>query len=272
MKKLISAVIVTHNEENNIRECLESVKWVDEIIIIDMFSSDKTINIAKDYTSKIYYSDGGNSNLVVHNKNIGIKNASGKWIIIIDADERVSEDLRVEIIECINKNSFDAFLIRFQTYFLGKPLKSNFLNNLKAIRLFRKTSNTYYSGNLVHDQIYVRGVIGDLKQPIIHLWRDSIAQFLEKTNIYTTSDANRIYKNKKGGVINRRILKINLRLLILEPFIYLIYIFIRKGLYKDGMRGLILSILFFLNIFIERAKVWEIYYKEKNDIHKIPNK
>ncbi len=99
----LSVVIITKNEEDNIEQCLESVKWADEIIVVDSFSTDKTVEIAKRYTKKIFLND--NSKCINLNKNLGIEKATNEWILVLDADEIVPPGLRAEIKEILRKNN-----------------------------------------------------------------------------------------------------------------------------------------------------------------------
>src|SRR3989339_1575598 len=116
----ISAIIITKNEEEMIEGCLRSLSWVDEIIIIDSYSIDRTVDICKNFTKKIYQF---NFKEFADQKNKGINKASGNWILVIDADERVSVSLRNEIKKTLsNKNYYNAFEIPFCNYFLGKKM------------------------------------------------------------------------------------------------------------------------------------------------------
>ncbi|TDQ01626.1 glycosyl transferase family 2 [Halanaerobium saccharolyticum] len=117
----ISAIVITKNEEERISDCLESIKWVDEIVLVDSYSSDRTVETAAKYTDKIYKREFDNFS---NQKNYGLKKTTCDWIINIDADERVSIELKNEILEILEDNmSFDAFEIPIKTYFLGKPMK-----------------------------------------------------------------------------------------------------------------------------------------------------
>ena len=128
MKKFsISVVINTYNEEKNIRYCLESVKWADEIIIVDMYSTDKTIEIAKKYTDKIYFHE--RVGYAEPARQFAVELASNNWIFVIDADEIVTKPLRDKIIEIVESNNYDVVYVPRINYIFGKPINKNmFLN------------------------------------------------------------------------------------------------------------------------------------------------
>lgn len=248
-KTSISAVLAVKNEERRIKGCLESIKWVDEIIIIDHYSEDNTLDICREYTKKIFKSDGGPRNLIEYNKNFGFEKAKGEWILSLDADEVVSPELRDEIISVIQKTNKDGFLIYFHTYFLGKPLKCSFLNEFGAIRLFKKGKG-YYPCNKNHEKLNIDGQIGSLHNPIEHFWNDTISDLITKTNFYSSQDS--LIIAEKVGIFR----------LFLKPVAICIRTFLRGG-YKDGKRGLILSTLFGFYFFLEKAKIWEHQFKQK---------
>lgn len=248
-KQIISAVIAVKNEEKRIKDCLESLKWVGEIIIIDHHSTDNTIKICKKYTNKIFKCDGGPKGLIEYNKNFGFRKAMGDWILSIDADEVISPALQTEIINAIQKNNKAGFLIRFYTYFLGKPLRYSFLNEFRAIRLFKKGKG-YYPCNKNHEKLILNGRIGSLHNSIVHLWGSTISDLITKTNFYTSQDSLAVME------------KVGIYKLLLKPAGICLRTFLKGG-YKDGMRGLILSILFGFYFFLEKAKIWENQFKSK---------
>src|SRR3989338_7707456 len=198
-KQTLSIVIAAKNEEKKIKRAIESVLWADEIIVIDHFSTDKTAEIARRYTKNVYYDDGGPLHLAEYNKNKGIERATGNWIFILDADERVSEPLKKEILMTINsKKKATAYKTCFFYYFLNKPLRTQFFNQMENIRLFQK-GNGKYPCLSNHQQPDIQGTIAKerLHNPIIHHWRSSVTELFKKTKLYAKQDAYGIYF--KGG-------------------------------------------------------------------------
>lgn len=257
----LSIVIVTKNEEKNIRECLESVKWADEIILIDHYSTDKTIEIAKDYTSKIYTCAGGPFKLVEYNKNYGMEKATKDWILNIDADERISSALKEEILYVIQLNKKAGYSMRLTTNFMGKPFKWRFFDNLPVMRLCKRGKG-YFDLQRIHNPMKIKGDTEVLSNRLFHCVGD-ISDSVRKQNMHSSHDAGLIITNKKGGSLNRNIKNIGLYNLMIEPYLYGIYLFFFKKAYVDGIRGLIACFLLTNYVFLERAKVYELLQKEE---------
>lgn len=247
----ISVVIITKNEEKNIKSCLESVKWADEIIIVDSFSTDKTIEIAKKYTPKIFvrsfkdYSD---------QRNYANQQASEPWILTVDADERVTDDLRKEILEAINNVKYDAYWIPCLDYMFGKFIKHGGWYPQYHIRLYKK-DKTKWVGK-VHEKPYVEGKIGYLKNPILHYSHLKISDFLKKLNRYTSIEAQELYN---AGY------KPNLLRLIFWPVIVFVYKYVCKLGFLDGIHGLVLAVSLAYYHFMRYAKLWEKSQKDNLD-------
>lgn len=138
----LSVVIITKNEEDNIRECLESVSWVDEIVVVDSDSKDNTIAICKEYTDKIFINDDWKG--FGYQKNLALQQATKDWVLSLDADERITSVLRIEIENVINNSAYSAFVIPRQAYFLGKAMKHGGWWPDYVVRLFRRNTFTQY--------------------------------------------------------------------------------------------------------------------------------
>lgn len=259
LSKGISVIVATKNEEKNISECLESVKWADEIIVIDMLSSDKTRDIAKKYTNKIFNSDGGSFQSVPFNKNIGFKKATKEWIFVLDADERVSPLLYHEIKTKTSQNKFDGFKVYFNTYFLGKPLRCTYLYGLFHIRLFKNGQGNYSNINH-HLQLNFHGKLGRLKNPIDHLYIEKINDYIKRIIIYSLADTSffdNVMKKRKWWYY-----------LAIRPICIFFYVFFAKKGFLDGWRGFIFSVLVSFYYFAERANVWERKWKKNKSLNK----
>ncbi|MGQ9644105.1 MAG: glycosyltransferase family 2 protein, partial [Ignavibacterium sp.] len=131
----ISVIIITKNEVRNIGDCLESVKWADEIIVVDSGSEDETISIAKRFTDKVLINEWKS---FAHQKSFAMNQAVNEWILSIDADERVSDKLKEEILNS-ELNQFDGYRIKRENYFLGKLIRGCGWGNDYQLRLFRKS-------------------------------------------------------------------------------------------------------------------------------------
>jgi glycosyltransferase involved in cell wall biosynthesis len=247
----ISVVISAHNEENKIKECLDSIKdFADEIIFLDNSSTDRTAEIASNYTSKIFSRKNDSSNIDLQ-KNFGIEKATGKWIMVLDADERLTKELADEITKKIQAKSSDqisGFLIPRKNIIFGKWIRhSGWYPDLQP-RLFKNGKGKYFKKH-VHEPIQIEGNVAKLDNFLIHYNYESIAQFLTKhLLIYAPNEAeeliNKGYNFEWQGII---------RLPLNE---FLSRYFFREG-YKDGFHGLALSLLmsvYYLAIFLY---IWE---------------
>lgn len=248
-KPSISVVMTVFNEEKRIKDCLESVKWADEIIIVDDESTDKTIEIAKKYTSHIF--PHKNMGFVEPSRNFAISKATGDWILVVDADEIVPQSL-VRKLQEIAESTSKAECVRI-------PRKNIIFNKWMQhtgwwpdynIRFFRKGKVTW--PNKIHAQAEVHGLVVDLgpheENALTHFNYDSISQFLRKLDNYTSVTAReRIDENKEFHWRD---------ILMLPVHEFLSRYFARKG-YKDGLHGLVLSLLEGFYEFITCLKVWE---------------
>lgn len=253
----VSVVIAVKNEEANIKRCLESVRWADEIIIVDNGSTDNTVEIAKRYTDRIY--SYNKNDLIPKIQQFGIDKAKEEWILVLDADVVVPEKTRDEILKRIKDPGYNMYYIDHLLYFLGKFTRSECWR-FSAIKLFRK-GHGFYEAKRPHCPLKVKGKAGKIKNPLLHYAFPAISDFLRKTDLYTSQDALLLAQGRKAGLLNKKIRAVNIYNLIIEPgFLFFYYFFGGRG-FRDGCRGLILSLLYSYYLFIERAKVYE--YKNK---------
>lgn len=248
MKKSISAVIITMNEEERIRPCLESIKWADEIIIIDSFSTDKTIDICKEYTDKISQREMRGFG---EQKQFAIEKATSVWILSIDADEVVTEELRDEIKGMLKEETeYNGFKIFRKNIYLGRPMRYCGWY-VPILRLFKRGKGRF-DAKKVHEEIIVDGNVGILKGEILHNTYKNISHHLEKIDSFTTYDADEL--TKKGIILKPSNC---LWYLVFKPMVRFLQKFIlQKGIF-EGMHGFILSINAAMVVFINYAKLWE---------------
>lgn len=245
----ITAIIPTYNEENNIMDCLESVKWADEVLVVDSFSNDKTLEIAKKYTDRIIQHEYINS---ATQKNWAIPQARYEWVLIVDADERVAEDLRDEIEGVLSKSSDDinGYYIPRKNFFLGKEIRHSgweFQHDLN-LRLFKRDFGRY-ENKKVHADIIIEGKKGKIKSPFLHYSYRTIAQYLKKLERYTNWAALDVAKVEK---------RIGWHQLVFRPIGTFIKMFLLKLGFLDGIHGLILALFSSYYVYIKYVKAWEI--------------
>lgn len=261
MNKL-SVVISAFNEEKKIENCLRSVSGLaDEIILINNSSTDKTAEIARKYTSRIFTRE---NNLMLNiNKNYGFTKTTGDWILNLDADERVTPGLKEEIIKTLKEDQsnienshVNGFWILRKNIIFGKWIQSEMWWPDYQLRLFKKDKGKFPEKH-VHEKIKVEGETLKLSQPLIHENYTSVSQFLYKMDkIYTENEVKRIMSS---GVNLGWIDAIRLPL-----YDFLKTFFAQKG-YKDGLHGLVLSLLQAFYSEIVFVKIWERNgFKEEN--------
>lgn len=245
----ISVIVITKNEEKNIKSCLESVLWADEIILVDAESTDKTRDLAKEFTNKIFINKWEG---FVNQKKYALSLVKNEWILSIDADERISKELEKEI-QTNNLNAFNGYKIRRQNFFFGKEITSCGWNKDYQLRLFKK-SKVDLTDKLVHEGFYINGEVGLLENVLIHNTFSSIKNYLSKVNHYTTLQAKESFMKKKrinGWIIFAHIFSAFFR-----------YYISLKG-FKDGFHGLVISMINSLSTLLTYVKIWELQNQNK---------
>lgn len=195
MKTTLTAIIVTKNEEENIEDCLRSLNFVNEIIIFDSGSTDRTVSLAKQFTSKVFETDWPGDG---PQKNRALYEASGEWVICLDADERISSDLQHEILTTIQNplNTFNGFYIPFQSFYCGKAIRFGDWRGEKHLRLFKRDSGKFTEDE-VHCHCKVNGLLSKLNAPIYHYPFRRLDKMLSKLNDYSSKSAQAKFTNKK---------------------------------------------------------------------------
>lgn len=268
----ISVLIPTYNEEKYIENCLKSVSWAEEIIIVDSFSTDNTLDICKKYSDKILQHEYVNS---ATQKNWSLQNLdfAGDWIMIIDADEQVPIELRDEILSRVGKEEFAGYYFPRKNYFLGKWLKYGHFYPDWSIKLFKKGA-AKFENKCVHAEAIVEGKVGYMKNPLIHYPWESISDYVQHVNKFTDWRAQDIYRSSSGQMevelvsypkFMRPWLKIIWRYLPLKPFFRFLWFYIFKLGFLDGYRGFLLAVLEGWSIYLAYAKCWEIREREKQE-------
>jgi glycosyltransferase involved in cell wall biosynthesis len=250
---MISAIVNTCNEEKYLERCLEHLKWADEIVIVDMYSTDKSIEIARKYTDKIYFHERTLS--VLYARNFSLSKAQGNWLLVVDPDEVIPQGLANKFIEIANSNpDFVAAAFPLRMVCFGKEF--NYVYPLEwKIRFFKKGYVSF--PRRVHAHPKVSGDIYFLpkeeKYIANHYVAENIFRFVEKMNRYTSDEAKHMYED--DGI------KYSILYLIKKPLAeFKNRFFIRRG-YKDGIEGFIFSVLMATYRFLTYAKLREISKK-----------
>lgn len=227
---MISVIIITKNEASNIRDCLNSVSWADEIIVVDSGSNDGTQEICRGYANcKLVETDWPGFG---PQKNRALERASHNWVFSIDADERVSDELRREIIETVKDGSHDGYLIPRRSQYCGRFIDHAGWYPDYVLRLFKK-DQSQFTDDKVHEKVVVKGSEGKLSEPLLHYSFSNLEQVLSKVDHYSTLGAQQLYARGKKATVGKAIYK--------GFWSFIRTYLIRRG-FLDGKHGLMLAI------------------------------
>ena len=245
MPATLTVIVPTFNEEDNLRDCLESVLWADDIFVVDSFSTDHTLEIARQYTDHIVQHEYVNS---ATQKNWAIPQAKSDWVMVLDSDERVTPQLRERIQDVLtNGTEFDGFNIRRMTIFFGKLIRHCGWHRDYLVRLWRNGKGRYEDLE-VHANVLVDGRVGRIHEYFLHNTYRSMDHYLTKFGRYTTWSANDLYKQGKKPSWNNLFWRPQWR--------FFRMFFLRFG-FLDGKHGLILCALAAFSVFMKYAKLWD---------------
>lgn len=198
----LSVIIITKNEAKNIRACLESVAWADEIVVVDSNSSDETVKICKEFGARVYVHDWPGFGT---QKNRALRYATKGWVFSIDADERVTPELRAEIEAIICKpHAYTAFRLPRLSSFCGKYIRHAGWYPDYVTRLFRRGS-AEFSDDLVHERLLVNGPVGTLRSDLIHETFRDLESLLTKVNQYSTAGAQMQHRKSVSGSLKKAV-------------------------------------------------------------------
>lgn len=246
MAEKISVIIIAYNEEKNIKRCLESVKWADEIVVVDGFSDDRTEEICREYTDRVFQSKW---NGFGRQKNICAEKTSHKWVLNIDSDEVVSPELENEIRGLLNgEPEFPLYKIPRKNYFGSRWVQHGGWYPDHIARLYDKTQIAF-SENLVHEGLIPDNRFGFLKSPLEHYSYRDMTDYVERQNRYSTLSAQQSSANGKEATCMDLVLK--------PPLAFLKTYFLKQG-FREGFLGFFLAISASYYTFLKYAKTRKI--------------
>lgn len=245
----ISAVVLTKNEEKNIRDCLKTLSWCDEIVVVDDNSSDRTVDLAKKMGAKVFLHPLNNN--FSQQRNFGLKKAKGDLVFFVDSDERVSEALAAEIknkkIKMKKENIFGFYLKR-RDFIFGRWLKFGETARVRLLRLARRKAGRWEGA--VHEVLKIKGKTKELKNPLLHYPHPTTSQFLEKIDQYSTIRARELYGRRK---------KTNFFEIITYPVGKFLKNYFWNLGFLDGLPGFLHAVFMSFHSFLVRGKLWSIY-------------
>jgi len=248
LKTGISAVVITLNEERNIADCLASVAWMDEIVVVDACSTDRTVELARRFTDKIFVRPWPGYGL---QKNFGIDQATADWILIVDADERVSPELQADIrkVSALPPNDkISAYRVPRRNYYYGRWVRWGGTYPDYQIRLVRK-GDARYNDVQIHENLVVQGSIGTLVGHLDHFTERQIEDHFRKFETYTTLAAQEKLKQIKS---------VGWSDLLIRPLVITFKTYFVKQGFRDGVRGLILSVFAGMFTLMKYCKAWDL--------------
>ena len=244
----VACVVITKNEEVNIRDCLASVAWATERIVVDAESTDRTADLARAAGGRVMVRPWPGFGA---QKNYGMDQAAAEWILIVDADERISVPLQTEILSRITAWKVGdpvAYEIPRRNYFYGAWVRHAGVYPDYQIRLFRR-GHARYNDVPVHENLIVQGAIGTLTNPMDHFTERRIRDHFKKFGLYTTLAAE-----EKGRTVHG----VHARDLVFRPFMVFVKSYVLKQGFRDGVRGLIVSVFSGMYTFVKYAKLWHM--------------
>lgn len=246
---MISAVVLTKNNQESIGRTLKSLLWCDEIIIIDDNSSDETLEKIKNKKIKVYQKSLNSD--FASQRNFGLEKAKGDWVLFIDSDEVITPELKKEIQSALVGDKYDALYLKRQDYFMGKWLKFGETARAHFIRFARKSAGQWQ--RKVHEKWEVKGKIGELDTPILHYPHPTITDFLREINFYSTLHAGVLYDEGQSTDYLKIIFKPKLK--------FLTNYILRLGI-LDGLPGLVTALMMSFHSFLSQSKLWQMQQRK----------
>ena len=261
MNKKISAIVIAKNAQELIQDCLESLSWANEIILVDNGSTDRTDEIAAKYGAKIVRVGKGDFS---YWRNIGAKNAQGNWLFYVDTDERVTPELQKEILKIITSLEYNAYAVPRKNIVFGRQMKHCGFSPDYVKRLFRRNTFKKWTGKLHEEPNYLadgeiviggKGKIGHLKNELIHLKHSGLSEMVEKTNEWSEIEAKLMFDAHHPPMNIFRFFTAGFREFWLR--------FVRQLAFLDGTEGVIYGIYQVYSRLVSYAKLWEMQKTKK---------
>ncbi len=240
----ITAVVLTKNEAKNISACLSSLSFCDEIIIVDDFSDDNTVALAEKFDARVFRRKLDND--FAAQRNFGLGKAGKDWVFFIDADERVSPELKAEILR-LDEEKYQGFFFSRQDVLWGKTLKHGETAKVRLLRLARRNDGKWE--RRVHEEWQVKGKTMLLKNPLMHYPHQTLDEFIDDINRFSSLHAEANYLEAKRSTLAK---------IILWPLGKFVYNYIILLGLLDGTRGFVIAMLMSLHSFLAWGKLWKI--------------
>ncbi len=251
----ISVLIPTFNEERNLQACLASVAWADEIVVVDSFSTDRTVALAVAAGARVI---AQKCVTIEQQKNWAMPQCSHNWVLIVDADERLEPAMEAEVRGLLARGEPDcsAYEIRRQTFFLGSRLRFGGMQSDRVTRLFDRRK-AHYPDVQVHSDLVVAGTVGRLETMMIHHTCYNLDDYLTKMRRYTTWGANDLWNRGR---------RCGWAILILKPCGRFLNMYLLKRGFLDGFPGFMYAGLSAISLYLRWLKLWAMQHSvARND-------
>lgn len=239
----LSVVVITKNEEANLARCLESVRFADQIVVVDSHSTDRTVEIARIFGARVETIDWAGFGKA---KQHALSLADGEWVLSIDADEQLSPELAAEIQSIVQSDtSFVGYEMPRLTNFLGKWIRHCGWYPDPVLRLFRRGKGRF-TDDIVHERVMIDGPVGRCHNDLLHFSYPTLDVYFDKFNRYTTEGAiQEAARGRTAGLFD----------LTARPFVSFVKHYISKAGFLDGVEGFMVSALSSCAVFVKYAKL-----------------
>jgi len=245
VREPLSVLVPTRNEARNVRACLESVRWAEEVVVVDSGSQDGTLEIARSIADRVLEHEYVNS---ATQKNWALPRLQHSWTLIVDADERVTPALRAEIERVLaDPGRADGYWIRRANHFLGRPIRAAGWQHDKVLRLFDRRKGAYEPLH-VHAEVRLQGRVAMLRERLVHDTYHDLDRYFEKFARYTRWSAADL---KQRGV------RASAARLLLRPWLRFLRMYVLEGGFREGRHGIVLCMLAAFSVFTKYARRWE---------------
>jgi glycosyltransferase involved in cell wall biosynthesis len=237
----VSAVLIVQDEERQLGDCLATLAWADEIVVVDGGSRDGTVALARGLGARVVeraFTDFADQ------RNFALGHATQDWVFMVDADERVTPALRDEIARAVRDPAFAAYRVPHLDYMFGRWIRHGGWYPQYHLRLARRDRSRW--DRPVHEVLAVDGAVGDLRQPLLHFSHGDVRDFVRKLNRYTDREAELEWAGRAPAVWR----------VVLEPPLYFLYKFVWQRGFLDGAHGFVLAQLLAFYRFTRLAKAW----------------
>ena len=247
-KNKISAVIITKNEESIIERCLKSLYWVDEIVVVDSGSTDRTLEICKQFKCKIVETEWLGFGKT---KQLAVNSASYNWVLSIDSDEQVSENSIAVIKTLLENPKHNAYKVQIKSFYLGRMIKHSGWGNEFKLRIFNKKLGNY-NDSVIHESVIIPGEKPRIEVEFFHYTYPSLTKNMEKLDRYSSLQAKELFeKGKKYSVAL-------IPLFVINKFINM---YLLNFGFLDGKEGFLLASMSAFGVFLKYSKLWELNKK-----------